>query len=92
MNQLETRRNVEAILTEMIAREGIQITGQTLDPATELRPLGFDSLSIVDLVLRIEDAFGLKFPDELLKDSTFATVGSLMSAIEGLAVAPINEP
>ncbi|MEZ5840842.1 MAG: phosphopantetheine-binding protein [Hyphomicrobiales bacterium] len=48
----------------------------------ELRGLGLDSKDAVDLLLDIEDLYGVVFPDDLLNDRTFATAGSLWQAIE----------
>lgn len=48
---------------------------------SELRSLGLDSKDAVDLLLDLEELYDLAFPDELLNDRTFATVGSLWQAI-----------
>ncbi|WP_305788034.1 phosphopantetheine-binding protein [Symbioplanes lichenis] len=50
-----------------------------------LADLGLDSLSAIDLVIHLEDAFGAEFPPELLVRETFATFGSLESAVRSMS-------
>lgn len=45
---------------------------------------GLDSMGIVDLMVSLEDAYGVRFVDELLTLETFATPGVLWSALTGL--------
>ncbi|MGI5171500.1 phosphopantetheine-binding protein [Spirillospora sp. CA-253888] len=55
-------------------------------PITEqvrLRDAGLDSVHSIDLLLAIEDAYGIEFPAHLLNDETFDTAGSLWAAVDG---------
>ena len=45
-----------------------------------------DSMRAIELLFAIEDTYGVTMPDELLTDATFATAGSLWSAIASLDV------
>jgi acyl carrier protein len=36
-------------------------------------------------VIALEEAFGIEFPDEVLKKSTFASVRNIEQVVEGLA-------
>ncbi|QYC42692.1 Aminoacyl carrier protein [Nonomuraea coxensis DSM 45129] len=47
----------------------------------ELGALGLDSMGVVRLLVEVEDAYGIELPDELLNESTFATVGSLWQTL-----------
>ncbi|WP_411102086.1 acyl carrier protein [Streptomyces sp. cmx-4-9] len=49
-----------------------------------LADLGLDSMSAIELVITIEDAFGVQFRDELLVRETFATFASLEGAVRGM--------
>lgn len=51
---------------------------------TNLVDLGLDSLGAVNLVLDLEDTFGVELPDSVLTEATFATAESLRVAILGL--------
>jgi len=56
-------------------------------PASVLdRDLGFDSLARAELLLRIENAFGIQLPDDTLQ--RVETVGDLLHAAEQAAPAP----
>ena len=50
----------------------------------DLAAAGLTSLATVDLMLAIEDRFGIEFPEQLLNRRTFATLGSLVAAVRSL--------
>ena len=52
-----------------------------LEDSSDLGSLGLDSMSIVALLGDIEDRYDLELPDDILNESTFATVGSLWQAL-----------
>ena len=51
-----------------------------------LRELGLDSMQAIELLLAIEDEFGVSLPDEDLNDTTFATAGNLWDVIAAAGV------
>ncbi|MCH5171871.1 MAG: acyl carrier protein [Erysipelotrichales bacterium] len=51
-----------------------------LDPNAELKSLGLDSLDLVELIMDIEEQYGIEFDNEELVE--FKTVGDVLSAIE----------
>lgn len=67
---------VKAILAEQFDVEEDKITADT-----DLQEdLGADSLDVVDLLMSIEDEFGVEVPDEEIEN--IKSVGSLVSYIE----------
>jgi acyl carrier protein len=54
----------------------------------ELTGLGLDSMAATNLMIDIEDEFGITFPDDLLTPETFRTVTTLNSAIQQLLSLP----
>jgi acyl carrier protein len=52
-----------------------------LTPETNLVALGLTSIRMAALLVSLEDAFGIPFPDELLRPETFQTPGTLWSAL-----------
>ncbi|WP_271221616.1 phosphopantetheine-binding protein [Streptosporangium carneum] len=46
--------------------------------------LGVDSLQVVELIMAIEDRFGIEFPEELLVPESFASPGALWNVLEKL--------
>jgi diaminopimelate decarboxylase len=52
-----------------------------------LRSAGLDSLATIELLLRLEEAYDVSLPDELLTGATFATPASLWQTIDRLRSA-----
>ena len=50
----------------------------------QLRDLGLDSMTAIELVLDIEDRFDAQFPEEVLVRETFATFGSLETVVRSM--------
>lgn len=70
---------VKAILAEQFDVEEDKVTADT-----DLQEdLGADSLDVVDLLMSIEDEFGVEVPDDDIEN--IKTVGSLVSYIEANA-------
>ncbi|MEN3305275.1 MAG: hypothetical protein V7603_1477 [Micromonosporaceae bacterium] len=46
--------------------------------------LGLDSFGSMALLMELEDAYGVVFPDEMLVPATFATAGALWSSLQAL--------
>ncbi|GHC84170.1 hypothetical protein GCM10007079_25900 [Nocardiopsis terrae] len=55
--------------------------GQSITEDSPLPALGLDSMQSIELLFAIEDTFGITLADEYLNDATFATAGTLWSAI-----------
>lgn len=53
-----------------------------------LPDIGLDSMSAIELVLTIEERFGVQFPDELLVRETFESLPSLESAVRSMLGTP----
>ncbi len=71
------------ILEKVIAilSEQFDVEADTITAATTLEEdLGADSLDVVDLVMSIEDEFGVEVPDEEVEN--IKTVGALVEYIE----------
>ncbi len=62
---------------------GEEIKDSTLD--TEFTDLGFDSLTVYEIVLRIQDDFGVSIPDEELDE--LRTPASLIQHVRGQLTA-----
>lgn len=55
-------------------------------PELDLREFGLDSLGIVDLLIALENAYDVRFTDDVLAVETFETPGSLWGTLSGLLV------
>src|SRR5687767_12902002 len=71
----------EAIIRSHLS---LLVAEDKLSPDTVLADQGLDSLATVALLVEIEEGFQVTFPDELLNGETFATAGTLWSAVDKL--------
>ena len=67
---------VQAILAKQLRQDPAKITPESLIK----KDLGADSLDILQLLMRIEDQYGIVIPDESL--ATFVTVGDVVAYLE----------
>ena len=67
---------VQAILAKQLRLDPAKITPESLIK----KDLGADSLDILQLLMRIEDQYGIVIPDESL--ATFVTVGDVVAYLE----------
>jgi acyl carrier protein len=59
----------------------------TLDDEADLYQAGMTSHASVNLMLALEAAFDVEFPDAMLKRSVFQSVRSISEALESLGAA-----
>jgi acyl carrier protein len=50
----------------------------------DLKELGLDSMGSIELLLELEEAFNISFPDELLTEDTFSSASKLWESINEL--------
>ena len=55
-----------------------------LDDDSNLYGAGLTSLATVGLMLALEDAFDIEFPDSMLSRRTFGSISSLVEAVQQL--------
>ena len=58
--------------------------GSDVSTDVELKNLGVDSFSIVEIVLFIERRFGILIPDHLMVPETFKTIRSIADTVQEL--------
>jgi acyl carrier protein len=74
-----------------LLREYLPLAGPGgLDASTGLDQLGLDSLNTVEILIRLEDEFGVQIPDEELNAATFATVDSLWTTLNRYAGSDLS--
>lgn len=57
---------------------------EQLTADTVLRDLGLDSMATVELLAAVEGAYDVRFADEALSLSTFATAGTLWATLAAM--------
>jgi acyl carrier protein len=68
----------------LVAHGRMAIDPRDVDDQADLYKLGLTSHASVDVMLALEDAFDIEFPDEVLKKSTFASIRNIEQVVEGL--------
>ena len=71
---------------EVVAAHGrLTVDVATLSDDDDFYRAGLTSHASVNLMLALEDEFGIEFPEELLRRQTFESVASICGALEQLA-------
>ena len=84
MNAIK-RVEIETVVRRVLAeRAQIGTDVQSLSASQSLYEAGMTSHATVKVMLGLEDAFDVEFPDELLERSVFDQVESIVGAIEKL--------
>ena len=66
---------------QAIIADQLELDAETITPDSNvLDDLGADSLDVVDLIMSVEDEFGIEVPDEALED--IRTVEEMVKYIE----------
>jgi acyl carrier protein len=72
-------------IREVLAAHGrMAVDPHEIDEQADLYKLGLTSHASVDVMLALEDAFDIEFPDEVLKKSTFESVHNIAQVVESL--------
>ena len=73
---------VERIRTILNGSVGLQRDFSTITNGDDLYDAGMTSHSTVLLMMALEEAFGVEFPDHLLCRSTFVSVNAIVEALK----------
>jgi acyl carrier protein len=61
---------------------GLSRSVDEIDNDANLFEAGLSSMATVSVMLALEDAFDVEFPESMLSRATFESIGSIASAIE----------
>jgi acyl carrier protein len=62
----------------------LSVDADALEPQSVLYEAGMTSHASVNVMLALEDAFDIEFPDRMLKRDVFESIASITSALEEL--------
>jgi acyl carrier protein len=68
----------------LVAHGRMAVDPREVGDQDDLYKLGLTSHASVDVMLALEDAFDIEFPDEVLKKSTFESVHTIAQVVESL--------
>jgi acyl carrier protein len=78
---------VPAAVREIVKEHGrLAVDVDTIADDASLYEAGMTSHASVNVMLALEDAFDVEFPDEMLKRSVFETVANIAGALRALDV------
>ena len=76
----------EGQIREILAEYGrLRVDVATLGDDSDLYGAGLSSHAAVNVMIALEDAFDVEFPDSLLRKSTFASVSAIRAALDEMA-------
>ncbi|MEY2452333.1 MAG: hypothetical protein QOD92_1907 [Acidimicrobiaceae bacterium] len=75
-------------IRRIVGTEGrLAVDVATVEDDANLYDLGLTSHASVNLMLALEDAFDIEFPDEMLRKQTFESVTAIRAALEELTAS-----
>jgi acyl carrier protein len=69
-----------ATVQKLIAEE-LDAKIEDLDPSRQLEELGVDSLSVLEVMFKLEDTFGIKMPDERVPIKTIQDIADIVDKL-----------
>ncbi|MBP1852037.1 acyl carrier protein [Rhizobium halophytocola] len=63
---------------------GLPVSVDTLNDDSDLYAAGLSSFASVQLMLGIEEAFDIEFPDHLLNRKSFASIGAIERTVQAI--------
>ena len=76
-------------IREVLARHArLPVDVGGLQPDDDLYHAGMTSHAAVNVMIALEDAFDLEFPQEVLRKDTFATMSAITRVVESLQGGP----
>jgi acyl carrier protein len=76
------------VIRRIIGDEGrLAVDVASIADNTNLYDAGLTSHASVNLMLALEDAFDIEFPDEMLRKQTFESIAAISAAVEELTAS-----
>ena len=76
-----------AVVDVLAAHARLAVPAQSLSPGADLYAAGMSSHASVNVMIALEDAFDLEFPERMLRKSTFSSVEGICAAVKELLEA-----
>jgi acyl carrier protein len=80
--------DINTLIRAVLAEHGrLSVDPQTLTDTDDLHEAGLSSHATVSVMVAIEDALDIEFPDRLLNRRTFESIAALRDAVSSLSVS-----
>lgn len=74
---------MKATIREILAKHGrLPVAVETLGDDADLHSAGLTSFGSVEVMMALEDAFGVEFPDRMLNRRNFSSVSAIEAAVQ----------
>jgi acyl carrier protein len=74
--------NMDETIRMVLAEHGkLAVDANSIDEGTDLFASGMTSHASVNVMLALEDAFDIEFPERMLKKSTFESVAAIRAGL-----------
>lgn len=74
---------MKATIRDILAKHGrLPVAIDTLGDAADLHSAGLTSFGSVEVMMALEDAFDIEFPDKMLNRRNFASVSAIEAAVQ----------
>jgi len=74
----------ETIRTLLAKLGGLPVSVETVADDADLYAAGLSSFASVQLMLGLEEAFDIEFPDHLLNRKSFASIGAIETTVKSI--------
>lgn len=82
---------MEGQIRQVLAEHArLAVDVDTLGDADDLYQAGMTSHASVSVMLALEDAFDVEFPERMLRKATFESVSAIKEALSELCPAPVE--
>lgn len=81
---MEQQQMIELVRQIIDARGRLPIAAQNLSPNSDLYEAGLTSFAAIQIMLALEEALGLKFPEHMLRRQNFASINSIVACLRQL--------
>ena len=77
---------MNATIREILTRAGrLSVDVASLSDTADLHNAGLTSFATVELMMTLEDRFGIEYPDRMMNRRHFASIGAIEAAVRQLA-------
>jgi len=93
-NRESSRRvsDIETTVREVLEVQGrLPVSVESLKADEDLYASGLTSHATVNVMLALEDSFGIEFPDELLVKSTFESIAAIRDTLISLGATASSD-
>lgn len=77
-----TNTSVDSRIRQAINEITLSADALTVPPDTTLDVIGIDSVGMIDLLYKLEEAFGIQIPDDDVTPENFASIASLTDMVQ----------